>query len=140
MKPLVLYGTAKNWNDIPRLAFQIIDPVYKIPMVWEVVSASFRDGNFRRSYLRHLRLQGDKIPQLFEGMNGTVGIERLWVGPTFVVVFGVHDKFPAISTRVQEVMTKVLGEFDFEDVGENNMELGLIGVAMEREVLLREQA
>ena len=132
MKPLVLYGTAQGTGGI-RLAFQIIDPAYKIPMNWEVVTANFNDGRFSRGYLRHLVLQGEggEIRRLYEGLDGTAGIERVWVGPTFIVVFGEQNQFPAIATRIKEVMTEVLGDFDFEDAGENSFELGLIGVHLQ---------
>ncbi|KND49504.1 MAG: hypothetical protein AB203_00285 [Parcubacteria bacterium C7867-008] len=131
MKPLVLYGRAEGTGGI-RLAFQIVDPVYKIPMVWEVVTASFRDGKFLRGYSRYLHGQGEKIPELFKGLDGTAGIERVWVGPTFIVVFGEQKQFPAIAARIQEVMTIVPGDFDFEDVGKDNHELGLIGVHLQK--------
>jgi hypothetical protein len=100
-------------------------------MVWEVVTASFRDGKFLRGYLRHLRLQGEKIPQLYKGLDDTIGIERVWVGPTFIVVFGDQNQFPTIAARIQEVMATVLGDFDFEDAGEDNHELGLIAVHLQ---------
>jgi hypothetical protein len=122
-----------------RLAFQIIDPVYKIPMVWECTTAEFKNGKFDRGYLRYIAPQGEKVQRLYEGLDGTLGVDRLWVGPTFILVFGEHEQFPTISTRIQEVMAEVLGDFDFTPVGENRMDMGLIWLAMEREARIREE-
>ena len=130
LKPLMLQGTAQ-YGGQQALAFQIIDPTYRIPMVWEVVTAEFGRGNYQGTYRPHVETQGEKVLDFFDKLQSCPGIDRLWVTPTLIVVQGDARQFDKIAEAIKKVLGEVFGDFTHQFVGENQIDIQ-IGLLMSR--------
>lgn len=131
LRPLMFEGTAARYNSEQALAFQIVDPTYRIPMVWEVVTAEFGKDNYQNTYRPHVVTQGKKVLKFFDSLQSCRGIDRLWVTPTLIVAQGNFEHFDEISQEIKKVISEVFGEFNHQFVGENQIDIQ-IGLLMSR--------
>ncbi len=131
LKPLMLQGTAQRFSGEQALAFQIVDPTYRIPMIWEVVTAEFGRGNYQGTYRPHVETQGEKVLNFFDRLVSCPGIDRLWVTPTLIVAQGNPEQFDKIAEVIKKVAGEVFGEFNHQFVGENQIDIQ-IGLLMSR--------
>lgn len=130
-KPLMLQGTIRRFEGEQALAFQIVDPTFRIPMIWEVITAKFGEGHYQGIYRQYIVAQGKKVLTFFDRLEFCAGIERVWVTQTLIVVQGKREQFAEIAQMIKKVVDEVFGEFHHQSVGEDQIDIQ-IGLLMSR--------
>lgn len=164
LHPLVFYGTVSRKHVLAKepetfLAFQIVDPVFQIPMKWEVYTVKyddlssvrmFVDGAYKdiptgwwglsAGFLNYAKMQGEQFTDFVTRLAMIQGLAWMWVTPVSVLIHGNPERYKAIAEQVKNAMAEVFGEFQFEPVSHGQATSSDIEKLLRHDAIARKSA